>query len=278
MIRPAAPGFNPETAASNRFQADSPAATEQILREFDGLVELLRAAGISVWLVEDSSNPPKPDAHFPNNWVAFFPVGRAAIFPMLSEARRAERRSDLLDARTVTDLSRYELEGEFLEGTGSVVLDHEHRIAYACESPRTCARPLEMFCQAFNYFPLTFTARDRSGELIYHTNVVMSLGVKFAVLCKEAVEHSNRVIAELRLTGKEVIEITMDQLHSFAGNCLALSGADGPIIVMSSQAYGSLRTDQIEALSRHGKIIHSPLDTIEAVGGGSARCMLAEVF
>lgn len=278
MIRPAAPGFNSETAASNRFQVDQPVASEQILREFDGLVAVLRVAGVSVWQVEDTPTPPKPDAHFPNNWVAFFPVGRAAIFPMLSASRRAERRSDILEARTVTDLSRYELEGEFLEGTGSVVLDHEHRIAYACESPRTSARPLEMFCQAFNYFPLTFTARDQSGALIYHTNVVMSLGEHFAVLCTESVEHPNRLVAELRLTGKDIIEITMDQLHAFAGNCLTLAGSEGPVIVMSTRAFGSLRDDQIRSLSRHGQMVHAPLDTIETVGGGSARCMIAEVF
>jgi hypothetical protein len=295
MIRPARFAANPLTAASNRFQSVGSDATLQrdrsaALAEFDALVEQLRRAGVRVHVFDDTDEPHKPDAIFPNNWVSFHADGTVVLYPMMADNRRLERRMDLLEAldlehgfhiaRTI-DLSPRESAGKFLEGTGSLVLDRIHRIAYACLSPRTDMDVLGEFAQRLDYEVVAFDAVDRSGAPIYHTNVVMSVGTAFAAVCGACIGASQRdaVIGRLRATDHDVIELTEDQLHAFAGNMLEVRSASGaPVIAMSETALRSLSSEQRRRLERHGEIVSTPIPTIERLGGGSVRCMLAEVL
>jgi len=292
MIRPARFGANPETADSNRFQqggADAGAA-EAARREFDGLVARLAAAGVKVVVAEDSPEPPKPDACFPNNWVSFHADGTVVLYPMMAPSRRAERRSEPIErlraagfriARTL-DLSGWEARGEFLEGTGSLVLDRCHRVAYACRSPRTTQAALDDFAARLGYRVVAFDACGPAGLPLYHTNVMMAVGEGFSVVCAEAIPDAAlraAVLRELRDSGHEPVVIGAAAMNGFAGNLLALRARDGSqVIAMSDAASASLPPDAHSALERHGRIVTAPIPVIERHGGGSVRCMIAEVF
>ena len=294
MVRPQHFGFNEQTAMSNAFQKKddrlSPEEIRQRAREeFDDLVEKLRGVGVNVIVTDDTCLEATPDAVFPNNWVTFHADGRMVTYPMLAELRRLERRDDLLDdlARRFNfsgriRLEHFETEGRFLEGTGSMVLDRENRIAYACLSQRTDPDILEEFCRLMNYQPVVFTAVDPEGREIYHTNVMMALGESFVVICLDTVsdpEERDRLLEKFAGTGKEVIEISIGQMMAFAGNMLQVRNRSGhPYLVMSEQAYRSLHPEQIRRIESHTSILYSSLTTIETYGGGSARCMIAEVF
>ena len=290
MIQPVNFGFNVETAVNNVFQKNIEVDVQQkALQEFNDFVAVLRKNKVDVTVVEDSVNPSTPDSIFPNNWISFHSDGRIFLYPMFAVNRRQERKTDVLDAVknkfTVTDiidLSTSEADQLFLEGTGSMVLDRENKIAYACLSPRTNEKILNEFCSMAGYKPVTFKATDSTGVDIYHTNVMMCIADTYAVICLDSIadnEERKNVIASLEKTKKEIVDITFQQLNSFAGNMLQVkNGDDELLLVMSSQAYHSLTTAQIETLQNHNRIIHSPLNTIETAGGGSARCMMAEIF
>jgi hypothetical protein len=292
MVRPACFGTNPETADSNRFQHAERIADDAILavREFDGLVRRLADAGVEVVAVEDPPEPAKPDACFPNNWVSFHADGTVVLYPMLAPSRRAERRAEHLAAveragfriaRTV-DLSALEAHGEFLEGTGSLVLDRVARVAYACWSPRTTADALARFCAALGYRAVAFDALGPDGRPVYHTNVLMAVGAGFAVLGAGAIPDPAQraaVLDELADSGHEVIEIDVDEVSHFAGNLLALRARDGGArIALSETAWRALAPAKRARLERHGSIVVAPIPTIEWEGGGSVRCMIAEIF
>jgi len=292
MIRPARFGANPETAASNRFQQSATAAGDAAaaLFEFDCLVERLAEAGVEVQVAEDTPEPAKPDACFPNNWVSFHADGSAVLYPMMAPSRRSERRAAPIEqlrragfhvARTV-DLSSLEARDEFLEGTGSVVLDRRHRIAYACRSPRTTAAALADFSAALGYRIVAFDARGPGGRPAYHTNVLMAIGERFAILCSEAIpDPATRaaVADELDRAGHELIEIGVAEMNRFAGNLLELRARDGRALIAGSDAaWQALAPDRRRRLERHGAIVTSAIPTIERLGGGSVRCMVAEIF
>ena len=300
MVRPARFGANPECAGSNAFQgttADLPPARRQAAAvqaaaaaEFDGLVAALDRAGVRVCAYDDTLEPATPDACFPNNWVSFHADGRVVLYPMLAPSRRAEVRPDLV-ARlerdlgwawpTVVDLTPLAERGAFLEGTGSLVLDRGERVAYAALSPRTTAAGLEAFAEALGYAVIPFRAVDPGGQAVYHTNVCMGLGPGFAAIALEWIPdpaERRTVRRRLEQAGREVIPLGTDQVRGFAGNLLGLWAGDGQgRIVLSERALGSLESGQRAALERHGDLVWAPLNTIETLGGGSARCMLAEV-
>lgn len=291
MVRPAHFGFNPETAESNAFQVKSEHGdVKQIAREeFDKMVNVLTEAGVNVIVVEDTPEPVKPDAVFPNNWISFHSDGTVFLYPMQANSRRKERRLDLIEnlsksfkVRKNVNLSEFEEASLFLEGTGSMVFDRKNKIIYACVSPRTHEELIDLMSDWLNYEKVVFTSVDESDQEIYHTNVMMALGQTFVVICLDSISnpvHKNRLLEKFKETGKEVIEISYEQMNKFAGNMLGAKDGNGnQIIIMSSQAYNSLSETQRETLRRHGQIVHSPIDTIEKLGGGSARCMMAEVF
>ncbi|MDN3588683.1 arginine deiminase-related protein [Pedobacter aquatilis] len=290
MIRPVDFKFNKQTAGNNKFQvaSDESDVQAQALKEFDEFVTLLRNNQVDVTVIDDTIKPETPDSIFPNNWVSFHEDGTVYLYPMFSENRRQERRSEIIDelktnfeVSHINDLSFYENVNMFLEGTGSMVLDRTNKIAYACLSIRTEAEALNNFCQLAGYKSVIFNAVDASGFPIYHTNVMMCIGDKFAVVCLDSVPniHERDFLQKaLSLSGKEIIKITLDQMNHFAGNMLQISNKNGEsLLVMSEQAYKSLDEVQIAALKKYSKIIYAPLYTIEQNGGGSARCMLAEI-
>jgi hypothetical protein len=292
MVRPARFGWNPETAESNRFQraGEETGESAAAAREFETLAALLADAGIEVIVAEDSTEPLKPDACFPNNWVSFHADGSAVLYPMLAPSRRAERRPEPLAdveragfriARTI-DLSPLEERGEFLEGTGSLVLDRPSRTAYACLSPRTTQGALAEFSRALGYRVVAFNALGPDGLPAYHTNVLMAVGEGVAVLCAEAIPDSARraaVVAALTDSAHEVIEIDAAEMGCFAGNLLMLRARDGGArIALSEAAWQGLAPGKRRRLERHGGIVTAPIPTIERLGGGSVRCMLAELF
>ena len=291
MVRPVRFGFNEQTASSNRFQND--VATEDIreraIEEFDGMVGLLRANDVPVIVVEDTPEPRTPDSIFPNNWFSTHEDGSLVLYPMFAPNRRLERdpatiRTIMAAAGTkrIVDLSWWEDEGKFLEGTGSLVLDRKARVAYACRSPRTSEAVLDDFCHKLGYHPFLFDAVDKEGRPIYHTNVLLSIGESFAVLCEEAVMSPSELSAlEANLTdgGRKLVKITYDQMLHFAGNILEVKNMEGDrIVVMSDTAYSCLTEDQIVLISEGARIVPVHIPDIEKVGGGSARCMMAEVI
>lgn len=294
MIRPVRFESNPLTAESNLFQGRNASSPEEQQRtaeaEFDHLVTALKAAGITVAQFDDTAEPHTPDAVFPNNWVSFHADGTVVLYPMEAPNRRTERRGDIIDTlvseygfqvRDIVDLSEHENHGHYLEGTGSLVLDRTNRIAYACLSSRTHLDALGDFAQRLDYEVIAFDAVDRNGAPIYHTNVLMNVGEKLAVICDEAIpdrEQREAVIKRLEQTGHEVLTLTFDQLHSFAGNMLELRSSSGErVIAMSEQARKSLSETQLERISAYAKIISVTIDNIETSSGGSVRCMLAEI-
>jgi hypothetical protein len=294
MVRPARFGFNSQTAPSNSFQrlppADAPSELQALaLREFDGLAGGLRGAGVKVMVADDTPLPAKPDAIFPNNWVSFHGDGTVVLYPMLAPNRRSERRDDVLRqvsgdggfriTRTI-DLSYRELEGKYLEGTGSLVLDRVSHVAYASLSPRTDLDVLGEFAQQLDYELVAFEALDSAGGAVYHTNVLMTIGARFAVLCAAAIaeqRHRDAVYSMLRASGREIIEISPAQMQGFAGNILELAPEGAPLIALSTTAWRSLDPGQRRILERHGRILAVDIPTIERCGGGGVRCMLAEV-
>lgn len=293
MVRPVGSSFNPETASSNTFQRkpamDATLALRGAQDEFDSFVATLRAKGVAVEVVEDTVVPGKPDAVFPNNWISFHADGRVVLYPMMAPSRRQERRMDVIEqlrkefvVREVVDLSSYEKEGRYLEGTGSVVFDHFNQVAYACGSPRTDKELFFQLCQLLKYRPVYFHAYDEQGVEIYHTNVMMCVGRNFAIVCLAAITDladKKNVVDNLRDTDHDVIEITMDQLHHFAGNMLVVETQDGSsLLVASQQAVDSLTSEQRQSLSHYAELTALAIPTIELLGGGSARCMMAEVF
>ncbi|MBI4126483.1 MAG: amidinotransferase [Deltaproteobacteria bacterium] len=294
MIRPASFGFNEITAASNVFQNKMddllPAEIQRrALVEFDAVASALKKNGITVEVIDDTLTPAKPDAVFPNNWIALQPDGTIVLFPMQAPNRRSERRRDIVEhlqkkfhVTRVLDFSASETRGKFLEGTGSIVFDHLNTIAYAILSPRTDAQLLERCATDLGYTSFAFHAVDRKGTPIYHTNVVMCVGTEFAVIAlasiPDAAERA-RVKRTLQQSGRTIVEITETQVEHFAGNMLELTNAQGErIIVMSEQARQSLTSPQVSTLERFAHIVAIPIPTIETVGGGSVRCMLAEIF
>jgi len=296
MIEPVAFRFNPDAARTNRFMCDVPGleparAQALALGEFRSLVETLEREGVEVLVRADTLEPLTPDSIFPNNWVSFHGDGRVFIYPMEPENRRLERRADLIDwlreahgfrVEAVVDLTEHEQKGRFLEGTGSMVFDRRERIVYACLSPRTTPSLLEAYAERYGYRLLTFRAVDRTGTAIYHTNVVMAVGSRTAVICGESILEETdrrRVLDSLRSTGHEIVDLSMTQLHAFAGNVLELHDRDGAsLIVMSERARDSLTSAQASVLGAHARLVSSPIPTIEDCGGGSVRCMIAEVF
>jgi hypothetical protein len=292
MIRPAHFDSNAQTATSNSFQSGSPTADDTATsaqNEFDALALALASAGVRVHLFAGRTGEDLPDEVFPNNWLSLHPDGTAVLYPLLAPNRRRERRLDVLAAlqgppgyriERIVDLTHLETRGEYLEGTGSLVLDRMNHIAYACLSPRTHAAALTLFGRALDYEIMAFNAVDRAGRAIYHTNVLLSVGTSFAALCTGALTNATerrRVIARLEATGREIIDLDFAQLHAFAGNLLELRGRNGPLFALSAAALGSLGSAQRDALERHGALVAVAIAMIEKFGGGSVRCMLAEV-
>ena len=294
MIRPARFESNPLTAESNKFQGKTSASPAEqhaaALQEFDGLVASLRGKGINVVVVDDTAEPHTPDSIFPNNWVSFHADGRVVLYPMEAKNRRTERRLDIVEilgneqgfhVSEIVDLSHHESAEQYLEGTGSLVLDRVNRIAYACLSTRTQLDVLGDFAQRMDYDVVAFDAVDREGAPIYHTNVLMSIGETIAVICDESIAREDQraaVLKRLQETGHEIVTLDYDQLDAFAGNMLELRSASGQrLIAMSQQAYDSLSDSQLATLSANAEILTVPIDTIESSAGGSVRCMLAEI-
>jgi hypothetical protein len=300
MIRPAAFDYNPETAATNSMQQRASAAAgesngERAKAEFQQLVRALESEGISVCALDDTPTPPKPDAIFPNNWVSFHRDGTVVLYPMHAENRRRERRREIIDevaartgfkVRRVLDLTHHEKEGRCLEGTGSLVLDHVNRVAYASVSPRTHPAVVEEWARALGYEAVLFNAFDRAGQPIYHTNVLLCIGER-AVVAGSGVfapADRDRVLERLRTSGREVIELSLEQVEQFAGNMLELATwdealGDSRVLVMSATARRALHPEAFARLSAcTDAIIAAPIPTIEKLGGGSVRCMLAEIF
>ncbi len=294
MIRPAHFGYNPETAASNAFQHNEPGMESndiaaRALQEFDQLVLALESAGIEVLVAHDRPDVRTTDSVFPNNWVSFHEDGSVITYPMCSPQRRQERREDLLDEigkkfrmEDRLRLERHEQENRFLEGTGSLVLDRPHRLAYACLSNRTDEDLLDEFCTFSGYEAVVFQASDKNGQPIYHTNVMMAIGETFAVVALDTIKEPQdraKVLAHLHHTKKEVVEITMEQVYAFAGNMLQLRNKKGELfLILSQRAFDSLSEAQVSRLRAHTNLLHIPVPTIETYGGGSVRCMIAEVF
>lgn len=291
MIRPVNFGFNAQTAVNNAFQVAGQDAQAQAKaqQEFDGLVSLLHNNGVDVIVVDDTPEPHTPDSIFPNNWISFHADGTVCLYPMFAENRRQERKPHVLEklqerfvVERTYDLTHYEKEQRFLEGTGSMVLDRDLKMAYACLSPRTDKIVLEKWCRAMDYQPIVFDAVDIAGRPIYHTNVVMCVADRYVVICLDSIpDAAGRELVRQTIdqSGKELIDITPEQLNRFAGNMLQVASIRGEtLLVMSTQAYESLSAEQLNRLRSYNRIIHAPLYTIETNGGGSARCMMAEVF
>ena len=297
MIEPVAFRLNEQTAVNNYYQQIlnnlTPEQTqENALSEFTNFVNILKDKGVNVVVIKDTISPDTPDSIFPNNWISFHENGIVAFYPMYAKNRRDERREDILDVlvddhdfkvKYIKDFTKFEERGKYLEGTGSMVLDRENKICYASISIRTDEQAVLQFCDEFDYTPVCFTSNQEvDGERmeIYHTNVMMCIADKYAIVCLDTVDDKEErkwLKSSLEDSGKEIIEITEVQKHRFAGNMLQLMG-DEKYLVMSKSAHESLTQDQIERIEKYNSIISSSLDTIEACGGGSARCMMSEIF
>ncbi|SFV35746.1 hypothetical protein SAMN05660895_2305 [Thermoflavifilum thermophilum] len=294
MIRPACFGYNVQTSGSNVFQKRPAMANSEIqkhaLREFDRMVELLQQAGIVVEVIQDTPEPCKPDAVFPNNWISFHEQGEVVIYPMMAPNRRLEKRKDIVDhlqqkgyqVTKLLDLSAYEDEGKYLEGTGSMVLDRTNKLIYACLSDRTHADLLKLVADAFQYQVIAFHAVDERNHPIYHTNVMMAIGQNFSVICTQAIpdqKEKKQVLDTLLAHHSQLIEISFAQMHAYAGNVLyLLNQTQDPVIVLSASAYQSLQPSQRKILESQGHLVIPEIPVIEQTGGGSVRCMMAEIF
>ncbi len=291
MIRPSHFDFNKETAVNNSFQINTGdmLVPEKALKEFDQFVIKLSSYDIDVTVVQDTADPYTPDSIFPNNWISFHSEDTICLYPMFAENRRKERKQSVLDQisskfdlTNTIDFTEQEERARFLEGTGSMVLDREHKIAYACLSVRTDENILQQFCDEMGYTPLVFESVDAEEYPIYHTNVMMCVADQFVVICLDSIHNQDEkdiLIKTLLGTGKVIIPISIDQMNHFAGNMLQLENNLGTkYLVMSTQAFQSLTDDQIKQIKVFNEIIHSDIRTIEKNGGGSARCMIAEIF
>lgn len=295
MIRPAAFGYDEGTARTNRFQkapsSDGERVHKEALAEFEAVKERLELLGVQVMVFEDTPDPPKPSAIFPNNWISFHEDGSVVLYPMLTESRKKERRSEIPErieaesrfrVRRSIELSAYEQEGKALEGTGSIVFDREMRIAYACRSPRTDIPLFEQLCERLGYQPVSFKAFDEQGAAIYHTNVMLALGAGFAILCEEVIEdpmERSMVKLQLQESGRKLIIIDRDQLRAFAGNAYQLCSSEGDHhFLLSKRACDSLNEEQLQRIESHSAIECLPVGHIEEAGGGSIRCMMAGIF
>jgi hypothetical protein len=290
MVRPAAFGFNPLTAASNMFQSRSDRADLAVRAraEFDHLVGRLREAGVAVRVVEDGTDPPKPDAVFPNNWISTHADGTIVIYPLEAATRRPERRPEILAllreqfrVSRIVDLSGFETQSSHLEGTGSLVLDRIHRKAYAARSSRTEPDRVHHWGLLMGYETVCFETIPLRGSPPYHTNVLLAIGHEWAVVGSALIRDAalrERILTQLRRDGHDTIELTPEQIENFAANLLELETPDGPLIVGSDRAWSAFRPEEIRRLEAHAGILSAPLEVIESVGGGSARCMMAEIF
>ncbi|MDX9704845.1 MAG: arginine deiminase-related protein [Weeksellaceae bacterium] len=298
MIEPVAFGFNEQTAVNNYFQTkptDAESLTqEKALAEFKGMVAKLREHGVNVIVLQDTLNPHTPDSIFPNNWISFHENKMIALYPMFAKNRRVERREDdVIEILTdkgfvvdeIMDYTSAEEDDIFLEGTGSIILDRENKIAYACISPRTDEELFDEFCEDFEYTPVVFEANQTVNgerEQIYHTNVMMCIADEYAIICLSTIDDKSEkknVVEQLKNSGKEIIDISEEQMHQFAGNMLQVGGMGAAkYLVMSQTAYESLHPEQIQTIEKYNPIISVDISTIETLGGGSARCMMAEVF
>ncbi len=297
MIEPAAFGFNEQTAVNNYFQqktdAQDPEIQQLALSEFNSMVEQLRANGINILVVKDTEQPYTPDSIFPNNWISFHEGGQVVLYPMFAPNRRAERRKDIIEfvslhgspINNVDDFTFWEEKNRFLEGTGSMILDRTNKIAYAALSERTDKSVFLQFCHTFEYKPVYFHANQSINGLrlpVYHTNVMLTLAKEYAVVCLDCIDNEEEreiIFKSLELSGKEIISISEDQMHNFAGNMLQVGNRDGKLfMVMSQSAFNSLTEHQIELLKSYNELLVIPIPTIEKVGGGSVRCMMAEIF
>ena len=293
MIEPVAFGFNEQTAVNNYFQVQQEGnVQDKALKEFNDFVEKLRAKDINVITIKDTLEPKTPDSIFPNNWVSFHADGKVVLYPMFAENRRLERRNDIInqikeqfEVTEVIDYSGAEKDNKFLEGTGSMIFDHDNKIAYGSVSLRLDEGLFRKFCSDFGFQPVVFHSYQTAGEErlpIYHTNVMMCVADQFVVICLDCIDDEserNNVIETIKNSGKELIEISEDQMQNFAGNMLQVQNKSGEkFLVMSQSAYKSLNRDQVSAIEKYCEIIYSDLEVIETNGGGSARCMLAEVF
>lgn len=293
LVEPACFGFNPETAGSNAFQVKTNHAPEWVqakaVAEFEQAADILKSRGLNLFIFKDTPDPVKPDAVFPNNWVSFHADGTVILYPMEAPARRPERRMDFIDGlkikfqvKQIIDLSIHEKENRFLEGTGSIVFDHIHQLAYASLSPRTNRELFLQLCDTLQYQPVLFHSFDNYGKEIYHTNVMMCMGEQFAVVCLAAItDHAERekIIGSITGTGRRLIDISFEQMKNFAGNMLELrtSNAD-KILALSQSAFDSLSSHQRNEFEAFCECLPLSIKTIETIGGGSARCMLAEIF
>ncbi len=294
MIRPCQFFSNPQTADSNKFQGRSKLSDNELheaaVNEFDMLVSKLREADLNVCVFEDTSDPVTPDSVFPNNWVSFHNDGTVVLYPMEAENRRLERRIDIINAlrekngfdiKKIVDMSYLEEKQMYLEGTGSMILDHVNKIAYACLSSRTHKNALLDFSKKMGFSPNPFYAKDALGSYVYHTNVIMSLGEQLAVLCEDAIpvdSQKKQVKDSLQSTGHEIINISLDQMTSFAGNVLeVISNSDEHLMLMSERAEKSLTKKQKLTIEKYCRIVSSPIQNIEDSAGGSVRCMIAEI-
>ncbi|MFZ1704149.1 MAG: arginine deiminase-related protein [Saprospiraceae bacterium] len=294
MIRPACFGYNAETAVNNAFQTEANAEDYHTIQrvaveEFDHMVSLLRSKGIHVLVIEDTAEPLKPDAVFPNNWISFHENGTVITYPMFAKNRRIERRPDIIESissqyfiKNKYSFEFYEEDNIFLEGTGSMIFDRSDGIVYACLSPRTNLMLIDKFNLLMNTRSIVFEAVDEHGHQIYHTNVMMALGLDFVVICMDSIqnlESKQELYETFKKTGKDVIHISHEQMNAFAGNMLEIRGHnDQRYLVLSQTAYNVLKKEQIANLESHTTLLPIPIPTIETYGGGSVRCMMAEIF
>jgi hypothetical protein len=292
LVRPASFSYNNQTATSNAFQTivelSSAEVQAKAVEEFDAFVARLRAESIQVEVFEDTPDPVKPDAVFPNNWISIHADGTVVLYPMCTPNRRLERKQAVLDwveakksFNTIIDYTAYEDQGRFLEGTGSIIFDHLNKKGYACLSPRTDQGLFENLMVHLGYQAIYFNASDENGLAIYHSNVMMSIGTGFAVICLESIkseEERQKVVLELKSSGLEVVTISLEQVGHFAGNMLALHTGDRQVLVLSQRAFDCLTIQQKQQLEQYVKLLPMSIPTIELIGGGSARCMIAEVF
>ena len=294
MVRPARFGYNQQTAVNNAFQEkpteqNATDIAQRAIEEFDGLVALLRAAGVHVEVVEDTAEPAKPDAVFPNNWITTHTNNAIITYPMYAPSRQLERREAIIEQLEQgfniehrIRFEKYEAQNRYLEGTGSMILDRKNGIAYACVSDRTDEELFHEFCNYVNYEPVLFHSYDQDGTPVYHTNVMMAMGTDYVAICMDSItDPAERATLEkkFRDTGKTIIRLSHAQMNSFAGNMLEVENNNGDMmLVMSEQAYLSLEDSQIAQISQFTDILYAPIYTIEKYGGGSVRCMMAEIF
>jgi hypothetical protein len=293
LVKPSQFVFNAETSTSNAFQQKPTSGSDQIktnaINEFDSFVTTLKSKGVNTFVFNDTNAPIKPDAVFPNNWVTFHSDGTVILYPMCAVNRRHERRADILDTlkanfniTKIIDISFHEKENRFLEGTGSIIFDHNNKIAYACLSPRTDRDLFIETMKQVGYNPVYFNSCDEKGKDIYHTNVMMNVAEKFAVICLNSIldkKERETVTHSLTSTGHSIIDISFEQMNHFAGNMLTvLSDTGKSLTVLSQTAFNSLTEDQKKEIEKYSELTPMPIPTIETIGGGSARCMMAEIF